>query len=92
MEKPQSRKHFHPLLWAGIAMLLAVPLVAMQVTSEVQWTAFDFTMAALLLALPALAFELASMFVEQRSVRIVLVTGFVLASLVLWAQGAVGLL
>lgn len=91
MDISQPRRNFHPLLWAGIAVLLALPLLAMQFTDEVQWTAFDFSMAALLLVLPALAFELTSLFVEQRRVRIVLVSGFVLASLVLWAQGAVGL-
>lgn len=39
------------LIWVGAAAVLAAPAVAMHFTAEVHWTAFDFLVAALLLAI-----------------------------------------
>lgn len=47
------------LAWAGAACLLLLPLVAMQFTREVQWTATDFMVMGGLLALACGALELA---------------------------------
>ncbi len=45
--------------WAGVASLLAAPLVAMQFTAEVNWSAGDFLAAAVLLCGAGVAVELA---------------------------------
>lgn len=45
--------------WACVALLLAAPLIAMQFTPEVNWSAGDFLLAALLLGGAGLAFEVA---------------------------------
>ena len=46
--------------WAAAALILLLPLVAMQFTEEVRWTASDFAAAAALLGGGALLFEIAS--------------------------------
>ena len=42
-------------MWGGAAALLLAPLIAMQVTDEVNWSGRDFGAAALLLVVPCLA-------------------------------------
>ena len=44
--------------WSIPALLLMLPAVAMQFTSEVNWTAGDFIFAAIMFATVGLAFEL----------------------------------
>jgi peptidoglycan/LPS O-acetylase OafA/YrhL len=43
----------------GVALILSVPLVAMQVTDEVVWSLADFVLAGTLLATIGIALELA---------------------------------
>ena len=43
------RSPLRMLMWATPTALLIAPAVAMQFTREVQWTAFDFVFAAVLL-------------------------------------------
>ncbi len=45
------------VLWTGLAALLLLPLVAMQFTGEVDWTALDFMVMGTMLALVGAAFE-----------------------------------
>jgi hypothetical protein len=44
---------------AGVALILSVPLVAMQLTAGVVWSAADFVVAGILLAVIGVAVELA---------------------------------
>src|SRR4051812_33665217 len=46
-------------MWGGMALLLLTPLVAMQFTSDVTWTAFDFAPMGPLLVGFGLVLELA---------------------------------
>ncbi len=46
------------VLWVGLAALLLLPLIAMQFTTEVDWTALDFIVMGTMLALVGGAFEL----------------------------------
>lgn len=86
-----GRGMWRPVMWAGLAGLLAVPLVAMQLTGEVNWTATDFVFAGILLALVGIGVEIA-MRVTRKPLYRVLIAGVVLGGvLVLWADGAVGL-
>lgn len=47
------------LVWGGSAFLLLLPLVAMQFTTEVDWTGADFAVMGVMLGTVCLAFELA---------------------------------
>ena len=77
--------------WAIIiAVLLMIPLVAMQFTAEVDWTLLDFVTAASLLFGSALVYELATRNMITTKYRVAV--GFVVmaALLYFWAELAVG--
>ncbi len=78
--------------WGGAALLLLAPFVAMQFTREVQWTGFDFLFAACLIGSVGLAFE----FLLRRSGDIAYRCGAALAVLLcfllVWVNGAVGII
>lgn len=78
--------------WAGVTgLLLLVPLAAIQVTQEVTWTAFDFAVAGGLIFGAALVFELATLRVEARA-KLAVGAAVMAAVLLVWAEGAVGIL
>jgi hypothetical protein len=90
-ETGNGRGLWRPAMWAALAGLLAVPLVAMQFTTEMNWTLSDFVFAGILLALVGIGVEIA-MRVTRKALYRVLIAGAVLAGvLVLWADGAVGI-
>ena len=80
------------LVWGGIVALLALPLVAMQFTDEVQWTPFDFIAMGGMLALVGGAFELVVR--VARSNTYVVAAGVAVANafLMTWANLAVGII
>ncbi|MGD8496332.1 MAG: hypothetical protein PVF05_09100 [Gemmatimonadales bacterium] len=77
--------------WSAAALILLLPLVAMQFTDEVNWTAGDFAFAALLILAVAVPSELVVRKTGDAAYRagagIALATGFLL----LWSNGAVGI-
>ncbi|MGK7296240.1 MAG: hypothetical protein ACNS61_10515 [Candidatus Wenzhouxiangella sp. M2_3B_020] len=78
--------------WSFLAFLLLVPLLAMQFTDEVAWTAADFVVMGVLLALVGLGFELAARlsgdFVYRAAFGVAVLGGFLL----IWANLAVGVI
>lgn len=74
----------------GTAGILLIPFVAMQFTREVNWTAGDFVVAAVLLAGAGALFELAR--AKLRTGRSRLIAGVVIGIcfLFVWAELAVG--
>ncbi len=74
----------------GTALILLVPLLAMQVTDEVDWDVADFAVIGTLLLGTGLVYELAARRVSNPKHRVVI--GVVLAAFVLlvWAELAVG--
>ena len=78
--------------WSLAALLWLLPLAAMQVTSEVNWTASDFVFAAVLLGGVGLALELAVRHTRSRSYRAAV--GLLLAAtfLLVWINAAVGII
>ena len=80
-----------PLLWGAAVLLLAIPLVAMQFTGEVNWGAEDFAAAAVLIGGLGLAIELAVAKVRVPVRRFAAIALAVVAFLVVWAELAVGI-
>lgn len=77
--------------WGLAAALLLLPLLAMQVSSDVNWSAGDFIAAALLLGGAGLALEATLRFVHGTKARIVVGLVVLAALPLLWAELAVGL-
>jgi len=75
----------------GTGAILLVPLLAMQFTREVNWTALDFVVAAILLAGAGFALELAVGRVANTKQRLLWVGAIALAFVYVWAELAVGI-
>lgn len=73
------------------ALLLLIPLIAMQFTSEVNWTLSDFVVAGVLLFGTGLMLELVLRKVKQTGRRIALCAVIILALMVIWVELAVGI-
>ena len=77
--------------WTGAGLVLLLPLIAMRFTAEVQWTGFDFAVAGVLLAALVGAFELVVRLTGDWMYRGAVVVAAGAAFVMLWVQGAVGL-
>lgn len=77
-------------MWMMIILLLLLPMVAMQFTSEVQWDKADFAAAALLLGGGGLAYEVGSRLLRTTTHRLLLGALLLLVAGLIWADGAVG--
>lgn len=86
-----SNRPWRTIVWLAAAALLLVPLVAMQFTAEVRWTASDFVFAGVLLFGSLGTFEL----LTRRSTRIAYHAGIGLTLLgivlLVWINAAVGI-
>tara|TARA_B100000683_G_scaffold65185_1_gene63723 strand:+ start:4454 stop:4717 length:264 start_codon:yes stop_codon:yes gene_type:complete len=82
----------HIVMLLTIASILLAPLIAMQFSTEVQWTAGDFIIAAILLSSFALLIEFLIRKKQQGKRRTVLILLAILTFLLLWGEMAVGLL
>lgn len=77
-------------LAALTALLLLIPLIAMQLTDEVVWTPVDFVAMGALLFGTGLAYELITRMMSGRH-RVAIAVGLVVVFLVIWAELAVGI-
>jgi hypothetical protein len=75
----------------GIPLLLLIPFIAMQYTTEVKWTLADFVVAGGLLLTAGLLVELVLRKVTTRRNRIILCLTILLVLLLVWAELAVGI-
>ncbi len=78
--------------WGVAALVLLLPLVAMQFTNEVNWTLGDFVFAALLILGVGVPFELAVRKSGNTVYRIAIGVALVTAFLLVWTNLAVGLI
>ena len=76
--------------WGAAAALLLLPLVAMQFTSEVDWTAGDFLFAGLLIGGVGLAVEMAVRISRSGWYRSGAALGLAAGFFLIWANAAVG--
>jgi hypothetical protein len=75
----------------GIALLLTIPLIAMQFENGVHWTEFDFIVAGILLFGTGLLCELVMRRVKKMSNRIAICGGVLVALAIIWVELAVGI-
>ena len=87
------RSLLKPLLAVVIvtALLLLIPLAAMQFTDEVRWGVGDFVIAACLLVGTGTGMVLAARYAKRRVHRVALIVMLALALAVAWAELAVGI-
>ena len=73
------------------ALILSIPLIAMQFTEEVNWTLSDFVIAAVLLLGTGLAIDLVIRYVKTGLSRTILLVVILLLLFLTWAELAVGI-
>ena len=73
-----------------VALILIVPLIAMQFSEEVNWDLFDFAVAGVLLLTTGLVIELVMSKVKNKNHRLGLVAVILIALFLIWAELAVG--
>jgi len=73
------------------AILLLIPLIAMQFTDEVNWNLFDFIIAGTLLIGTGLIIELVLRKTKKIKYRIIIVAALRIVFLLIWAELAVGI-
>lgn len=86
--KPQTKTM---VIYGIPALILAIPLIAMQFTSEVQWTFSDFLVMGILLFLTAFWIEFIIRKTPQMRKKIIYITGVIILLLSIWAELAVGI-
>jgi Kef-type K+ transport system membrane component KefB len=72
-------------------ILLMIPFIAMQFTSEVNWSLFDFVVAAGLLTATGFACEIVMRKVKKTKYRIAVCATILALLLLLWIELAVGI-
>jgi hypothetical protein len=75
----------------AVVLLLLVPLIAMQFTSEVNWTLSDFVVAAVLLLGTGLTCEYVMRKVKKTGQRIAICAAILVLLFLIWAELAVGI-
>ena len=78
--------------WGIAAGLILLPLIAMQFTSEVNWTVGDFLFAILLIGSVGLAFELVVRASRNAAYRAGAAAALAASFLTVWVNGAVGMI
>lgn len=75
----------------AVVLLLLIPLIAMQFTSEVNWTLSDFVVAAVLLLGTGLMCELVIRKVKKPVHRLTICAVIMVLLFLVWAELAVGI-
>ncbi len=79
------------IILLSATFLLLIPLVAMQFTSEVNWSPFDFIVMGSLLLGTGLTIEFVLRKVKKTEHRIILCLAIIATLLLVWAELAVGI-
>jgi hypothetical protein len=75
----------------SVGILLLVPLIAMQFTTEVNWTPIDFAAAGVLLLGTGFLCELVLRKIPQTKYRIVICVSLLIILVLIWTELAVGI-
>ncbi len=74
-----------------IVILLLIPLIAMQLTNEVDWKINDFVIMGVLLIITGLLCELVMRKIKSMKSRILICGAVLLMFILIWAELAVGI-
>jgi len=74
-----------------VVIILLIPLIGMQFSSEVNWTVSDFVIMGTLLLGTGLLIELVLRKVKKAQDRIILCAALLVALFLIWAELAVGI-
>ena len=74
-----------------VALILLVPLIAMQFTNEVKWGPADFVVMGVLLLGTGLTCELVLRKVKKIQHRVLLIAAILIVLFLVWAELAVGI-
>ena len=74
-----------------VGLLLIIPLIAMQLTDEVEWSLFDFIIMGTLLLITGLMGEIIFKKVKKYKHRVALYVVVAIIFLLTWAELAVGI-
>ena len=80
-----------PYIFGIIILLLSIPLIAMQYSDEVDWSAMDFVIMGALLLGVGLMIDLILRKIRTRSARVYLIIGLIVLFLLVWVELAVGI-
>ena len=79
------------IVLAIVAVLLAVPLIAMQFTSEVKWGIFDFLVMGILLLVTGFGIEFVLRKITKPTTRLAVCLAIGVVFVLVWAELAVGI-
>jgi hypothetical protein len=88
---PQQSSRLRLSLWGFAGLLLLIPAVAMQFSSQMNWGKEDFLAAAVLIGGAGLGIELAVRLIKSRNVLLIAIAGVLAVLLLVWAELAVGI-
>lgn len=91
LERPRRTNPWRVAGWGTAAVLILLPLVAMQFTSEVNWNAADFIVAAIMFGSVGLGLELAVRR-GNRAYTAAAALALLVSFLSFWFTGAVGII
>jgi hypothetical protein len=74
-----------------VGAILLIPFIAMQFTSEVDWSLSDFVMMGVLLTGTGLLIELAIRKIKTNPKRLIVLGGILLVFSLIWVELAVGI-
>jgi hypothetical protein len=87
-----NMKNKRLIIFSAIVVIpLLIPLIAMQFSTEVNWTLFDFIVATVLLFSAAMAIDLIIRKVKGKTYRIIFSVVVLVVFLLIWAEIAVGI-
>ncbi len=75
----------------AVPLLLLIPLIGMQFSSDVSWTSFDFLVMGVLLLGVGLILELVLRKIPKKNNRIALIAVILIFFILIWAELAVGI-
>ena len=88
----RGSRRWRIVAWGLAALLLLLPAVAMQFTSEVNWTAEDFIFAGIIFGVVGLTYEVAVRMTRSWAYRGGVAAALAGGFMILWANGAVGMI
>ncbi len=88
----RRRSRLRIAAWAAAALILLLPLVAMQVTDQVVWDVADFAVFGALLVGAGVTCELAATMTGNTAYRAAVGVALAAAFLLVWVNGAVGII